>query len=408
MSEPIPALRRELDAFASPDPERPGLVLRDPLGYTEAMVLIPPPWLPALRCFDGRQSVLDCQGLLARLSGEIVAAETVRSFVAILDEQGFLETAEFAARRRRLEAEFAAAPARPARHAGAAYPAAAAELRATLAGYFEAAPAAGVVADGGAPLALAAPHVSPGGGPAAYAAAYRQWPADLGGRDLIILGTSHYGRPNRFGLTRKSFETPLGALATAGEAVDFLLARAPNACVLEDYCHAVEHSIEFQCVFARYALAAHGQAAPPPRVVPILCGPIVGDDPEVERFLEALAELAASRPGGWLWLLGIDLAHIGRRYGDALAAQAGTGTMVEVHRRDHERLAAAEAGDAAALRALVRPENDDLRWCGFAPLYAFLRAQPAARGALLRYDQWNIDPESVVSFAALRFAHARA
>jgi hypothetical protein len=28
---------------------------------------------------------------------------------------------------------------------------------------------------------------------------------------------------------------------------------------------------------------------------------------------------------------------------------------------------------------------------------------PAARGRLLRYEQWNIDPESVVSFAAMEF-----
>jgi hypothetical protein len=28
---------------------------------------------------------------------------------------------------------------------------------------------------------------------------------------------------------------------------------------------------------------------------------------------------------------------------------------------------------------------------------------PEARGRLLRYDQWNIDAESVVSFAALAF-----
>jgi hypothetical protein len=48
--------------------------------------------------------------------------------------------------------------------------------------------------------------------------------------------------------------------------------------------------------------------------------------------------------------------------------------------------------------------SDDLKWCGAAPFYAFLRAVPRARGQALHYDQWNIDHESVVSFAALSFA----
>jgi hypothetical protein len=45
-----------------------------------------------------------------------------------------------------------------------------------------------------------------------------------------------------------------------------------------------------------------------------------------------------------------------------------------------------------------------LKWCGFSPLYTFLRAVPEARGEVLRYQQWNIDDESVVSFAALEFS----
>jgi hypothetical protein len=51
---------------------------------------------------------------------------------------------------------------------------------------------------------------------------------------------------------------------------------------------------------------------------------------------------------------------------------------------------------------------DPLRWCGSAALYTFLRAVPRVRGELLRYEQWNIDQESVVSFAALAFSAPEA
>jgi MEMO1 family protein len=52
---------------------------------------------------------------------------------------------------------------------------------------------------------------------------------------------------------------------------------------------------------------------------------------------------------------------------------------------------------------LVQENHDDLKWCGSAPIYTFLKAAPRARGQLHRYQQWNIDEQSVVSFAAIGF-----
>jgi hypothetical protein len=48
--------------------------------------------------------------------------------------------------------------------------------------------------------------------------------------------------------------------------------------------------------------------------------------------------------------------------------------------------------------------DDDLKWCGASPFYTLLRAAGPLRGELLRYEQWNIDPESVVTFAGMAFA----
>ncbi|MHB1846437.1 MAG: AmmeMemoRadiSam system protein B, partial [Deltaproteobacteria bacterium] len=103
------------------------------------------------------------------------------------------------------------------------------------------------------------------------------------------------------------------------------------------------------------------------------------------------------------WILGVDLAHVGRRYGDQEPARAHEGPLGEVERRDLERLDRICQGDAEGLWALTGARGDDLRWCGLSPFHAFLRAGPAARGRRLRYGQWNIDDESVVSFGALAF-----
>src|SRR4030065_652346 len=103
-------------------------------------------------------------------------------------------------------------------------------------------------------LGLPAPHVSPGGGWKGYGTAYGRLGPELAGKTFVLLGTSHYGQPERFGLTRKPFGTPLGTLETNTPLVDWLAENGGEAVVLEDYCHAVEHSLEFQCVFLQYAL----------------------------------------------------------------------------------------------------------------------------------------------------------
>ncbi len=97
------------------------------------------------------------------------------------------------------------------------------------------------------------------------------------------------------------------------------------------------------------------------------------------------------------------MAHIGRRYGDPFEARAGEGVMLEVGRRDRERIERLEQGDTGGFWELVREKRDDLKWCGSAPLYTFLKAVPGARAGLLRYEQWNIDEQSVVTFGGLEF-----
>ena len=145
------------------------------------------------------------------------------------------------------------------------------------------------------------------------------------------------------------------------------------------------------------------------KIVPILCGPFAeslqtGRPPEtnaaVARFFDALEELAQAQGDRLFWVLGIDLAHVGRRYGDAFTAIADRGTMAE---QDRQRLESLCDGHVGKFFELVKLNEDELKWCGYSPLYTFTQAVPRARGRVLRYEQWNIDPQSVVSFASVEF-----
>jgi hypothetical protein len=102
-------------------------------------------------------------------------------------------------------------------------------------------------------------------------------------------------------------------------------------------------------------------------------------------------------------VLGIDMAHMGARYGDGFEARAGQGIMQEVERRDRLRIDRVNASDPQGFWELVKEYEDNLKWCGSSPLYTFLKAVPGARGTLRGYEQWNIDEHSVVSFGAIAF-----
>jgi hypothetical protein len=62
------------------------------------------------------------------------------------------------------------------------------------------------------------------------------------------------------------------------------------------------------------------------------------------------------------------------------------------------------ASDARGFWNLIKENRDDLKWCGSSPIYTFMKVVPQARGTLHRYQQWNIDEKSVVSFAGISFA----
>lgn len=392
----------------SPVEERPGLLIRDSFRYSDAVLIIPPPLVQSLACFDGQQTQLDLRASLVETLGELQVGELEDQLIDVLTRSGFLEDEVFQTMKEKREREFADASVRQPSHAGSAYPEEREELSRTMRHWMYGEESDGTVPaeNNGSLIGIAAPHVSPGGGYESYRAAYRLLSPRYKDRTFMILGTSHYGAPESFGLTRKPYVTPWGASRTNVALVDELTLHAPSAIATEDYCHAFEHSIEFQVLFLQ---SIYG---PDISCVPILCGSYAqsiyrGGKPEssdkVNRFLGALGEIAAREGDRLLWVLGIDMAHMGRRYGDEFTALANENEMLAVGGRDRQRMERVAAGDAAGFWELVQENHDDLKWCGSSPLYTFLKVMPHVRGSVERYEQWNIDPQSVVSFAGMSF-----
>ncbi|HUQ92952.1 MAG TPA: AmmeMemoRadiSam system protein B [Bryobacteraceae bacterium] len=405
MSNTLPRLRMNLDFMPSPVPERPGLLIRDPFQYSDMTLIVPPVLVEALEYFDGQRAETDLRSALFQITGDLQVGELQQHLTQSLRNAGFLEDEVYTEMREQREKAFAEAGAREPAHAGSGYPEEPAALADTMRRYLDGdqvQPAPAQL------IGVAAPHVSPEGGWKSYRAAYAGLVReDYADRTFVILGTSHYGHPERFGLSRKVWRTPWGDAHPDLHLVEELQAKAPRAIKMEDYCMAVEHSIEFQVIFLQYLFGPHV------KVLPILCGAYARslyeggmpeDDENVKRFIETLGGIGAREGKKLFWCLGVDMAHMGRRYGDPFPASADRAEMLAVGARDQARIDRINTSDAKGYWELIQENHDDLKWCGSAPFYTFLKAMPQAQGTLARYEQWNIDPDSVVSFAGMRFS----
>jgi MEMO1 family protein len=408
MSDEVPRLRA-VESFPVEHEGRSCIALRDPGGYTDAIVLLHGALLDIVSLFDGQHTVADIQAVVMRRHGQLVERRQIEEISEALDEQGFLESPRFADRRALIDGSFLASPIRPAAHAGGAYAGDAADLRGMLEGFF-------TPPDGPGPIDSAraaepevrgviAPHIDYHRGGPAYAWAYREL-AERSRADLfVILGTCHAGMEHPFALTRKDYASPLGAAPVDRDFVDALAARARQDCFGSELAHRVEHSIELQAVFLRYLFADRRDV----RIVPVLAsfaheamhrGRRPDDDPRVPRFLDALGETIAARGRRVALIAGADLAHVGPRFGDPEPVDGPE--LARIEHEDAVMLGSVEAGDPRAFFESVASDGDRRRICGYSPIYALLRALGGATGSVKRYGQWP-DPNGVVSFASVAF-----
>jgi AmmeMemoRadiSam system protein B len=402
---------RMLEAFPVEQDGQRLIALRDPAGFTEQVAVLPLPLLDLVSLFDGEHSVSEIQEILRGRHGEAPTAEQIGTLVEGLDEAGFLDSARFAARRHAIEEAWRRSAVRVASHAGSAYAAEADALTAQIDGFFAHADGPGAMRPGagaaGAPAlrGLIAPHIDFHRGGPVYAWAYREL-IERSDADLyVILGTCHAGMPDPFAITLKAYDTPLGAAPVDRDFCDDLARRYGEDLLGSELAHRGEHSVEFQAVMLQRVLGKRR----PFSIVPVLASFLheavwTRGDPErdrrVPRFIDALlATMAASRRSVCV-IAGVDLAHVGPRFGDA---QPNTAESLQaVAAADLDMLDAVMAGDSTAFYASIAHDGDRRRICGLSPIYTFLRALPGAQGRLVRYQQWP-DPQGAVTFCAAAF-----
>ena len=197
VSGPAPRLRN-VEAFPVEQDGERYLALRDPAGYTPAVVLVPLGLLEIARAVRrrARRGRHPGRGLPAARASPY-AASTSRASSPPSTSRASWTARRFArAAARGRPTRSSTRPRRPASHAGGAYPDDPVELRAMMDGFFAppAGPGTGARRSGAAAVGgLIAPHIDFHRGGPAYAWAYRDL-AERGDADLfVIFGTCHAG-----------------------------------------------------------------------------------------------------------------------------------------------------------------------------------------------------------------------
>jgi len=400
---------RGVEAFPVDQDGQTYICLRDPTGLAPEPIVLGMGAYFIVSLFDGRNDLREVQAAFSKRFGEILEIEKITELVSVLDQAHFLDSPGFQDHERRVREEFLAQTDRPAALAGVCYAPEPAQLRSELSAFFDPPEGPGrkpARKTGAALRGLIAPHIDPRRGAAAYAHAYAELMAHEPPELVIILGTSHYGTgPALFSATRKNYLTPLGPVETDRDFVDQLAARYSDGDLFADeFLHRGEHSIEFQALFLAYAMGVRGY-----QVVPILVssfhemirsGQQPSGDPRVGSFIESLGAMIAAERRSVLVLAGVDFAHVGRKFGDAFAADQAIAERIE--REDLELIENIKRGDPAGFFAAIAADRDARKICGVAPMYTqleLLRGRPAR---LLKYGiAMEPQTESCVSFASL-------
>lgn len=396
-----PKIRDDLDFFPVQTAGATVIMIRDRLGLLGEGKGVSAELYKVMAILDGTRSIRDLQlDLIRQQGGRLISIEEVRALLAKLDSSYLLDSQRYREVRKQITASFSAQKIRYCSHAGLSYPQQEEELRKRL----EAIVATQQVPSfpDGNIRALVAPHIDLEAGKRVYSNAY-QAIKGVSPERVIVLGVGHSMADEMFSLTEKTFETPLGRVETDQKTVRELMKAGDTIVSKDDFAHRDEHSIEFQLIFLQHVLRESSFT-----IVPILCGSLMRCVPDYTRekyqsiggdFLGILADAAAGE--GTILIAGVDLSHVGPKFGHDMPASFIIG---ESERHDRGLLHFLCARSADGLWSESAAVEDRYNVCGFSALACLLEILPPSQGHLLGYEILREDStRSAVSFAAAIF-----
>lgn len=411
-----PKLRWPLELESVQIEGRNFIVLKDQNGVSPEPALIPAGFAAIVGRFDGTRTIEDItrEGAVYGVTNELVV-----QLAQELTRMHFLETAATQARWEDILRDYHASPRREAALAGLVYPEDPRELKEALKEYIS---NASSVTYRKSPqtniIGLICPHIDYRRGWHTYGTAFSILKETHRPDAIFLFGTAHQPGEGYFHLTNKDFATPLGTFPVERSIVQALAdAYGFERCFRSEILHRREHSLELQLPFLAYRY----QESSLPPIVPILVGSFhesvmrnrrPSEVAEISEFIDAVAEATrVMRLSGkrFLYHGGVDLAHVGQHFGDAL--RVANDGLPHLEARDKALLECLLRGDEELLFEHIQEDRDARRICGFPSIYVMLaalrRADVRVTGELVEYRQ-AVDPatDCIVTFASACWTEA--
>lgn len=394
-----------IDIFSVEHEGKKLICLRNPRNNEKSPLLVSEMTLYILQYFDGKHSVRSIIEIFKKDFNITLEEDKLNALVHQLDNSLLLESENYVRYQNEIEKKFFESDTIFSSHAGICYPQDSRDLKKMIDGFFEDENFDHDEEPGDKPVkGIISPHIDYRRGWKSYVKAYRHL-RNTSAKRFIILGTSHYAdTSNPYILTKKSFNTPLGTVSTDSECVDLIAGKCGWDVHDNETAYRSEHSIEFQVIFLQYLLGKRNDY----KIIPILCNsfdkhvkkgisPI--EELEISVFIETLRDLVRNSEDEFCLIAGVDLAHFGKKFGDA--EKMDNEVLTWIDEKDRRSLDKISAIDAEGFYRSVEEEKDKRKICGLSSIYTMLHIIDASEGNILDYDKAiEKDSESVVTFAS--------
>lgn len=398
-TDPVPALRRDLQIIPIKDNGKDLLYFHDSMGYLSKNFALDASVQPLLQMFNGNVSI---EQIHNKINGDIGIQELV-DFVQLMDQHRALHSEYFRLFADKVEDDFEKSQTRPPILAGESYPEEPNELNAFV---------ADMISENGKASknkiqALYAPHIEISVGNKQYGQAFAHL-KNTEPKRVIILATSHYadyyykyydGYP--FIGSTKTFQMPGRALEPDLDVIDSLDEKSPeNGFTVKDRAHRIEHSIEFHLLFAS-TIWTHDF-----KIIPVLVSSFDDlyylEDGDLAQKIDVFSsQLKSSIDEDTMILISGDLSHVGQKFGDR---EPATDLREKVEESDKQLLDISVTGNPHDLLNHLKKDYDSTRICGFPPLYTYLKMFPHKKGELINYYWWDEkERNSAVSFGSILY-----
>lgn len=400
-----PLLRSDIQPVPAMVGERQVISFIDPLRLTKDNIAVDIKLLPLLRLLDGKHDLRDIQRTMTiHQEGQIVYLSEIESFIESLDKAFLLNSDSFRKKMENLHEEFNFQPDRHPILAGISYESDPDRLGRFIEEVERGLPQSGSGSTEKNITGILAPHIDINVAKTTYINLYRQ----LKGKNynlVIIFGINHQPQDGLYSISEKNYVTPFGKLKTDKVFISELKRRIPREILsTDDFCHKIEHSIEFQTIFLHYYLKE------PISIVPILCGTIqefilqkknIFDDTRFLRTIEVLEEMIKDRNGKVLLVSGVDFSHVGPKFGHQMPADA---ILPRAKSNDQEIISSILSGEAEKIYENAVKTVDQFNVCGLPSVLIFSRLMKGSEGKLLSHETYNERAtNSAVTYASMIF-----